>query len=241
MNRDHPLLCALSMRACICALALTALAGGVGGQVVFMKTPDDTHWNEIGRTEVVANNLNPRFVKLIAAVRRHGDVTMMSRWKLSFGLHFSCGIRIVTSGNLCTQNHSFGLAYGVRILVIILIILVVTPCCRLASAFDNSSCKNAAWSPLSPNQRKYALHYIPCGVLRQTFRFEEVQMLRFDVYDVEGSFGTSNASRLRLDAQVGQSHFCLFLLFVELFISFFHVVKEIFWLYVAGDFPRQLL
>jgi len=38
-------------------------------QVVFMKTPDDTKWSEIGRTEVVANNLSPRFVNLIAAVR----------------------------------------------------------------------------------------------------------------------------------------------------------------------------
>ncbi|CAN0475727.1 unnamed protein product, partial [Ascophyllum nodosum] len=45
--------------------------------VVFMKTPDDTHWNEIGRTEVVANNLNPRFVKLIAATFRFEEVQML--------------------------------------------------------------------------------------------------------------------------------------------------------------------
>jgi len=36
----------------------------------------------------------------------------------------------------------------------------------------------------------------------QTFRFEEVQMVRFEVYDVAGAFGTSDASRLKLEDQV---------------------------------------
>lgn len=34
-----------------------------------MKSGGDGEWSEIGRTEVVANNLNPRFVTLIPAVR----------------------------------------------------------------------------------------------------------------------------------------------------------------------------
>ncbi|CAM9101606.1 unnamed protein product, partial [Hapterophycus canaliculatus] len=69
--------------------------------VVSMKSGGDASWSEIGRTEVVANNLSPRFVTLIPA----------------------------------------------------------------------------------------------------TFRFEEVQMLRFDVYDVEGSFTTSDASKLDVTKQ----------------------------------------
>ncbi|CAN0236864.1 unnamed protein product [Ectocarpus sp. 6 AP-2014] len=72
--------------------------------VVSMKSGSDTGWSEIGRTEVVANNLSPRFVTLVPA----------------------------------------------------------------------------------------------------TFRFEEVQMLRFDVYDVEGSFTTSDASRLDVRMQASQ-------------------------------------
>lgn len=36
----------------------------------------------------------------------------------------------------------------------------------------------------------------------QTFRFEEVQMLRFEVFDVEGSFTTSDASKLDVSNQV---------------------------------------
>eukprot|EP00752_Nemacystus_decipiens_P010181 g9072.t3 len=72
--------------------------------VVSMKSGGDAAWSEIGRTEVVANNLSPTFVTLIPA----------------------------------------------------------------------------------------------------TFRFEEVQMLRFDVYDVEGSFMTSDASRLDVNRQAIQ-------------------------------------
>ncbi len=40
-----------------------------GRQVVSMKLDDDKAWTEIGRTEVVANNLNPSFVTLIPTVR----------------------------------------------------------------------------------------------------------------------------------------------------------------------------
>ncbi|CAM9668630.1 unnamed protein product [Pylaiella littoralis] len=72
--------------------------------VVSMKSGGNAGWSEIGRTEVVANNLSPRFVTLIPA----------------------------------------------------------------------------------------------------TFRFEEVQMLRFDVFDVEGSFTTSDASRLDVSQQARQ-------------------------------------
>lgn len=46
-------------------------------------------------------------------------------------------------------------------------------------------------------------HYCCCRFF-QTFRFEEMQMLRFDVYDVEGSFLTSDASRLDVSKQVRQ-------------------------------------
>lgn len=38
-------------------------------KVVSMKSGGDAAWSEIGRTEVVANNLSPRFVTLIPAVR----------------------------------------------------------------------------------------------------------------------------------------------------------------------------
>ncbi|CAM9341780.1 unnamed protein product [Scytosiphon promiscuus] len=37
-----------------------------------------------------------------------------------------------------------------------------------------------------------------------TFRFEEVQMLRFEVYDVDGSFATSNTSKLAVSDQILQ-------------------------------------
>eukprot|EP00903_Cladosiphon_okamuranus_P009585 g9125.t2 len=72
--------------------------------VVSMKSGGYTAWSEIGRTEVVANNLNPRFVTLVPA----------------------------------------------------------------------------------------------------TFRFEEVQMLKFDVFDVDGSFTTADASRLDVSRQASQ-------------------------------------
>ncbi|CAN0432826.1 unnamed protein product [Ectocarpus sp. 12 AP-2014] len=42
--------------------------------VVSMKSGSDTGWSEIGRTEVVANNLSPRFVTLVPANPRSATV-----------------------------------------------------------------------------------------------------------------------------------------------------------------------
>lgn len=39
-------------------------------------------------------------------------------------------------------------------------------------------------------------------VFDKTFRFEEVQLLRFVVYDVAGAFSTSDASKLIIAEQV---------------------------------------
>eukprot|EP00904_Undaria_pinnatifida_P009983 jgi/Undpi1/6114/HiC_scaffold_20.g08599.m1 len=45
--------------------------------VVSMKTSGAASWSEIGRTEVVANNLDPKFVTLIPAIFRFEEVQML--------------------------------------------------------------------------------------------------------------------------------------------------------------------
>lgn len=60
-------------------------------QVVSMKSGGNAGWSEIGRTEVVANNLSPRFVTLIPAVRE-SQLFFFRMWYGTIQTFFVAGV-----------------------------------------------------------------------------------------------------------------------------------------------------